>query len=86
MSYKQTVLGQYVSYLTTETRNTYVVQQHRTMAISKSSFRTLLPKLTWQSSRDIILTEQHKAEKFEDAKSVNRRTDIKISAHDAFLE
>ena len=67
MSYKQTVLGQYVSYLTTETRNTYIVQQHGTTAISKSSFRTLLPKLTLQSSRDIILTEQYKAEKFEDA-------------------
>jgi len=86
MSYKQTVLGQYMSYLTTETRNTYVVREHGTTAISKSSFGTFLPKLTLQSSRGIIVTEQPKAEKFEDVNVVNRRTDIKMSAHDAFLE
>ena len=62
-----------MSYLTTETRNTYVVQELGTTATSKSSFGTFLPKLTLQSSRDIIVTAQPKAEKFENVKGVNRR-------------
>jgi len=73
MSYKQRVLGQNMSYLTTETRNTYVVHEHETTAISKSSFGIFLPQLTLQSSKDIIVTEQPKAEKFENVKVVNRR-------------
>jgi len=36
MSYKQTVLGQNMSYLTTETRNKYVVQEHGMTAISRN--------------------------------------------------
>ena len=73
-------------YMTTETRNTYIVQEHGMTTIYKYSFGTLPPKLTLKSPRDTILTKQPKFEKFEDAKGINRSTDIKISAHDAFLE
>ena len=54
-------------YMTTETRNTYIVQEHGMTTISEYSFGTLLPKLSLKSPRDIILTKQHQFEKFEDA-------------------
>ena len=60
-------------YMTTETRNTYIVQEHGMTAISKSSFGTLLPQLTLQSSVDIILTKQLKSKSLKMLKVVNRR-------------
>ena len=54
-------------YMTTETWNTYIVQEHGMTTISEYSFGTLLPKLSLKSPRDIILTTQHQFEKFEDA-------------------
>ena len=54
-------------YMTTETRNAYIVQEHGMTTISEYSFGTLLPKLSLKSPRDIILTKQHQFEKFEDA-------------------
>jgi hypothetical protein len=54
-------------YMTTETWNTYIVQEHGMTTISEYSFGTLLPKLSLKSPRDIILTKQHQFEKFEDA-------------------
>ena len=71
MSFKQRVLGQNMSYLTTETRNACVVQY---------------PEINITVFKRHYFNKTTEVEKCEDAKGVNRSRDIKISARDAFLE